>query len=497
MLRILSSPKTLCDGMSRRDLLWAGGLGALGLTLEQFLRGQAHGAESARHFGRAKSCILLYLYGAASQLETWDPKPDAPAEVRGTLGSIRTSMPGVEVGELMPHFARVIERTTVIRSMTHPYPIHGVAYATSGIPQIDVAMELSPHDGRHWPFIGSVVDYLGRQRRRAKGAVPDNMALPFPFSTQRTGEVRRAGPYAAFLGSAYHPTWADFRGQATRSVLKSLGPQQKVEFRDPYMGVTPDSFFELADAARLPADITLDRLQGRRRLVEQFDQVRADLAQGRAGQSADRFRDMAYSLISSEKVRAALDLRLEPTRVRESYGASLFGQSALAARRLVEAGSRFVTVFWDEYGLAGSGFDTHWDHYPRMKDELMPGLDRGLAGLILDLDERGMLDETLVVCLTEHGRTPKLNAAAGGGRDHWSQAYSVVLAGGGVARGKVIGKSDGHAATVKDNPISPKDILATTYHLLGFDPHGLDLRDRANRPLAVEPTGKVIAEALS
>src|SRR5205814_4334668 len=165
-------------------------------------------------------------------------------------------------------------------------------------------------------------------------------------------------------------------------------------------------------------------------------QARRDLDDSAAGRSADRYRDMAYGLIGSPRVRAALDLEREAPRLRESYGMTVFGQAALAARRLVEAGSRFVTVFWDEFGLAGSGWDTHWEHYPRMKDELLPGFDRAFSGLIQDLDARGMLHDTLVLVLSEHGRTPKIQNVRGGGRDHWSQVYSAVLAGGGIARGK-------------------------------------------------------------
>jgi uncharacterized protein (DUF1501 family) len=174
---------------------------------------------------------------------------------------------------------------------------------------------------------------------------------------------------------------------------------------------------------------------------------------------------------------------------------TVFGQASLAARRLVEAGSRFVTVFWDEFGLAGSGWDTHWDHYPRMKNELLPGLDKAIYGLITDLDQRGMLDDTLVMVLSEHGRTPKLNTAKGGGRDHWSQAYSALFAGGGIARGRVIGKTDKIAGSVVERPISPKDILATAYHLLGIDPD-THLTDRTNRPVPLVQDAEVVGEML-
>jgi uncharacterized protein (DUF1501 family) len=195
-------------------------------------------------------------------------------------------------------------------------------------------------------------------------------------------------------------------------------------------------------------------------------------------------------------VRAALDLERESRTLRESYGMTLFGQGCLTARRLVEAGSRFVSVFWDEYGLAGSAWDTHWEHYSRMKNELCPGFDRALSGLITDLDARGLLDETLVVCVSEHGRTPKITTGQGGGRDHWSRAYSAVLAGGGIACGRVVGKTDKIAGDVVERPISPKDVLATTYHLLGIDPE-TTIEDRINRPMALVPGGTVIAEALA
>lgn len=499
MLRVRGSPLQLCDGWTRRDVLQAGGLGALGLSLADFFRLQeAQAARPAHHepknFGKAKSCILLYLYGAASQIETFDPKPAAPPEIRGTLGTIRSSLPGLDVGELLPQTAKIMDKVTVLRSVTHPYPIHGVAFATTGIPTITVEMELSPRDGRHWPYIGSVIDYLGKRSGR-KPPVPDNLALPFPMSTRRTGEVARAGPYAAFLGNAYNPIWTEFRGKATKTFRKSLAGTD-LDVEEPYMGVTPTSRFELAASVDAPPDLTLDRLDTRRSLADQFDLARRDFEGTEAGKSLNRYREMAYNLIHSTRVRTALDVQQEPMPLRESYGMTLFGQSALTARRLVEAGSRFVSVFWDEYGLAGSAWDTHWDHYNRMKQELCPGLDHGVYGLIRDLDQRGMLDETLVVLLTEHGRTPRISAAKGGGRDHWSQVYSIMLAGAGIARGRVIGKSDKIAGTVAERPVSPKEILATIYHLLGI-PHETLLQDRTGRPMPLVVDASVLEDVLA
>jgi hypothetical protein len=502
MLQVLGNPKRLCDGLSRRDLLQVGGLGALGLTLGDFFRLREAGAaeapagQRAGGFGRAKACILLFLYGSPSQLETFDVKPDAPEGIRGSFGTIASSLPGYRVGELLPRTARIMHKVTVLRSLTHRYPIHGVAYATTGTPAIDVAMELSPHDSRHWPYIGSVVAYLNEQRDRGRRRpVPDNVFLPFPFSSQREGEVPRAGPYPAWLGGAYRPHFTNFEGEATRTFTKTLA-SRTLDVREPYMGITPSSHFTLGSASTLPADVTIDRFAARQSLLQQLDAGRRAFEAAEASHALDKQRQMAYSLIASDKVGAALDARREPPAVRDRYGMTLFGQSCLAARRLVEAGSRFVTVFWDEYGLAGSGWDTHWDHFNRMKKELCPGFDSGFAGLIADLDERGLLDETLVICLSEHGRTPKLSPAKGGGRDHWSRAYSAVLAGGGVARGRLVGRTDKIAGDVLERPISPKDILATTYHLLGLNPETL-LYDRTKRPLPLVPDAEVLSDILA
>ncbi|HEX3659646.1 MAG TPA: DUF1501 domain-containing protein [Pirellulales bacterium] len=500
MLKILGSARKLCGGVTRRDLLRVGGLGIAGLALPDILRLQAasasEGAAHAGSFGKAKNIILIHLYGSPSQMETFDPKPNAPLEVRGDLKSISSSLPGCDVCELLPNAAKVMDRCTVIRSMHHLFPLHGVAYALTGVPAITVPMELNPRDPAHWPYFGSVVDYLeSRKTTTETRTVPLNMALPFRFSSRRVGEVPRAGPFAAFLGAEYDPVWTDFIGTATKGQRRTLR-DMVFEDNDPFMGVSPDSYFQVPSATDLQPEITLDRLNRRRSLIEQLDQQRADLAGTASGKQFDRYRAMTYDLLKSDKLRTSLDTRREPAAMRASYGDTLFGHACLTARRLVEAGSKVVTVFWDEYGVAGSAWDTHFDHYPRMKNELCPGFDKAWHGLILDLEQRGLLDETLVVCTSEHGRTPKLSmSVSGGGRDHWSRAYSSVVAGAGICRGKVVGATDKQGGDVVSPPVSPKDLLATMYHLLGIDHHML-VHDALGRPLPLVE-GKVVNDILA
>jgi hypothetical protein len=382
--------------------------------------------------------------------------------------------------------------------MTHPYPLHGVMYALTGSPILELPMELNPRDPRNWPFFGSVIEYVDRRNSRGANSpqkVPTNIGLPFKFSSRRTGEVPRSGPYATFLGAEYDPVWTDYVGTATKPAPKELNGTKFTD-NDPYAGLSEDSYFVVPSATTLQADVTLDRLSSRRSLLDQIDDARTDLAASDRGKQLDRYRQMTFELIQSDALRTALDLRKENPATRAMYGYTLFGQSCLAARRLVEAGSRFVSVFWDEFGLAGSGWDTHWDHYGRMKNELCPGFDTGFYGLITDLDQRGLLDDVLVVCTSEHGRTPKISpVGVGAGRDHWSRAYTSLMAGAGVKRGCVVGQTDRTGGDVADRPISPKDLLATMYHLLGID-HHQTIPDRAGRPLSLVE-GDVIHEALS
>lgn len=493
MLRILGSAKRLCDGVTRRDLLEIGGLGVLGFTLADALRLQAAQAETPLGpgtFGKAKACILLFPFGSPPQHETFDPKPRAPVEIQGELKAIATSVPGVEIGEGLPRVAALADRITLVRSLTHPYPVHGVAYALSGMPTYTPAIEANPRAADHWPFIGSAVDYLlDRRNPEAIPSVPRNIGLPWQFGS-KCDLPTLAGPYAAFLGQAYDPVWANFDGAGTKIVPK-LTDRQSKDVRDPFAGVKPAGTFRLLGAGELAADVTRARLDQRRALLAQFDRARTWLEASEMVRVKDRYSQRAYSLLLTGQMREALDVQREPLAARERYGMTLFGQACLAARRLVEAGAKFVSVFWDPFELfGGSCWDTHANHFPRLKQYLLPVFDQTYSTLILDLDERGLLDETLVVCVSEHGRTPQIDSKPkGAGRHHWSRVYSAALAGGGIARGKVVGRSDALGGDVADTPLSPKDVLATTLHLLGFDPHTL-IADRLGRPVPIAGEGR-------
>ncbi len=495
MLRVLGSTKRLCTGLRRREFLQVGGLGAAGLASGAMTQA-SNDTPTLPGFGQAKRCIILFLYGSPSQLETYDMKPQAPVEIRGTMEPISSSLPGLDVCEYLPKMARIMDRTTVVRSVTHPYPLHGVAYAMTGTPAIDVAMELNPHDPRHHPWFGSVVEYLDRQSGRER--VPDavqNLALPFPFSSQRTDQPFRAGPYGAFLGNSFNPIYTEYEGKGTTTVTKAR-PGFEWTGLEPYVSCDTDSHFRLAGTGGV-SNVTIDRLNRRRTLLEQFDETRRHLDSTLSGQALSDYQQQAMSLVTSTKVREALDVRRESPEMRAQYGQTLFGQGCLAARRMLEAGTKLTTVFWDEWGLAGDAWDTHYEHFPRMENQLLPQLDLALSGLLLDLEQRGMLDDTLVAVMSEHGRTPKVGNQSGGSRDHWSRAYSALFFGGGTAKGRVIGATDKHASDVADRPVSPKDLLATMYHLLGIDPH-TRIPDRGGRPTTLLPDeSQVVAEMLA
>jgi hypothetical protein len=390
-----------------------------------------------------------------------------------------------------------MHRVATVRTMTHEYPIHGVAFSLTGTGRTDLQMETNDQDARHWPYFGSVVDYVesGAARtpdqppapRQRANDLPQNVILPHRFG--------RPGTRPHWLGGAWAPAVTSWQGKSTGADPYGQGRE------NPYGGISPDTRFLLMEKGGGP-DVTLDRLKQRVSLMEQLDQHRRALDTSDEVQAYSQLQQRALTMLTSERLRKALDVQSEPQAVRERYGMTLFGQATLGARRLVEAGVRVTTVFWDEYNLGNSAWDTHVFLVNRMKDELMPGFDRAFSALMKDLDDRGLLDETLVCVMSEHGRTPKFNKGydgfgpqGGGGRDHWSHAYCAMFAGAGIKQGAVIGKTDRTGGYPDERPVSPKDVLCTIYHLLGIDPHMLIL-DRLQRPLPLVEGGEVMWDML-
>ncbi len=501
MFQVLGGPKRLCSGVTRRDLLSVGGLGLLGVG-NALLTQTAHADlaaldpasdETLPGFGRAKNVILLYLFGGPSHLETLDMKPQAPVEIRGQLQAIDSTLPGLHLCEHLPRMSQLMDKVTVVRSLNHPWNFHGMQYATTGAPEGSVPLEETLTHPMHQPFLGSVVNYFDHLRRGPKppNSIPDNLILPFLLSTRRPA-ARYTPPFGSYLGSRFDPIWTEFRGQATRSIVRrSHGPA--TEIRDPYLGIERDCKFLIAAEADMPVDVTVDRLNRRRSLLEQIETLRVALDRQAIRGSHDQKRDLAFTLLDSPAIRDAFDLDRESASTRDAYGMTLFGQSTLQARRLVEAGCRFVTVVWDEFGQLNAGWDTHVDHYNRLRGELLPGLDFAFSALIKDLESRGMLDDTLVLVMNEMGRTPKFE---GEGRGHWGRAYSNMFVGAGIKRGNIIGKTDPIGASVADRPLTAKDILATIYHLIGINPY-TTLPDKLNRPVPLAHDGKIVPEMLA
>lgn len=494
MLRILGSSKRLCNGVTRRDLLQIGGISAFGLGLSN---STATAAPASSPPGkRAKACIFVFLFGSPPQHETFDPKPLAAAEIQGEMKAIDTALPGLQIGEGLPQIARIADRLTVVRSMTHEYPIHCCAYVMTGMPTYSIPLETAPRAPEHWPFMGSIVDYLdGRQSGEKSPSLPRNIGLPWRFCS-RGSSPEQAGPYAAFLGNGYDPFWTDFAGQGT-VVVPKLAAGQTEQVRDPHAGIEAAHRFQLSPGCQLPQELSSQRFDARVHLLQQFDasRLQADRAMALGNYSAHQQR--AMSLIGSNRIRDALDVGREAPVLRERYGMTLFGQSCLAARRLVEAGARFVSVFWDPFGPHGASvWDTHSNHFPRLKNYLLPVFDQSYSALISDLESRGLLDETLVICTSEHGRTPQIDSKpVGGARHHWSRAYSSVFAGGGLSAGKVVGRTDAIAGDVVETPISPKDMQATAYHLLGYD-EATTIPDQQGRPHPIAGDGRVSRELI-
>lgn len=481
MVRVLGSSRVRSGQLQRRDVLRVSGLSLLGSSLIAPVACGESTATALPNFGRAKRCLLLYIYGAWSQLDTFDPKPDAPENIRGEFGTIASKLPGTRVCEHLPRSANVLDRCTLIRSMSHPWNIHSASYTLTGNPDTE-RIEGRQRNPDQWPYIGGVIDHIasrGEFGPRPRG-VPSNVMLPWRQSLYARPN-KRSGTFGGFLGTAFDPLWTEFRGEAPQG--------------DPFREITPDGRFEFGAAGG--AELTLDTLDRRRALLSQFEERCADLDRSANAAGYSKQRELALDFLARPNVREALRLDREPMPLREDYGFTLFGQACLAARRLLEADVKFVTVCWDEFGQTDESWDTHYDHHSRMREFLLPAFDRAFSSLMLDLDRRGLLDDTLVLCLSEHGRTPTFDITAAGapGRGHWSRAYCQLFAGAGVPRGQVVGATDAIAGDVIERPIDPKDILRTAFHLLGVDANR-ELMASPGRPVPLVAGGRVVPELL-
>ncbi len=453
------------SALSRREWLRVGGLGALGLSLPSLLRGNPTPASMARaaSFGRAKSCILLFLSGGPPQHETFDPKPEAPVDIRGNFRAISTSVPGLQFCETLPFTAKVAHHLAVIRSMStdiHSHSTSGACMLTGYEPASKA--ENVPPSPDDWPSIAAAAGALKPSTRSPLSSVV------LPDELYNDGHIVWPGQNGGFMGSKWHPT------------LMKCDPSQlpmRIE------GLT------------LEESLSAVRLGERFDLLHQFDEHFSTGIRSHAVTEMGEMHQKAFELLHSESSRTAFALEKETAVLREAYGPHKFGQSVLLARRLVEAGTRLVQVNWPREGdqeVKGSPlWDTHADNAGRVRNVLCPQFDRTYATLIEDLHQRGLLDETLVVAMGEFGRSPKVNA--NGGRDHWGSVFSVVMAGAGTGGGQIIGASDRTGALPESRPVRPPDLAATIFHLLGIDPAG-EFMDPLNRPRRVTNSGTVLHE---
>ncbi len=465
MLGLHDKGTRLCDGLTRREWLRVGGLGALGLSLPALLAARSEAASVGSSFGKAKSCILLFHLGGPPQHETWDPKDDAPLEVRGGLKSIASNVAGIRVGELMPRTARLLDRICVLRAMSTGDNAHSSSgyWMLTGTPHQPMNSENSkPGAPNDWPCTAAVVHQL----RRGQGGLPSAIALPEPI--WNTGMIFWPGQDGGFLGRAADP-W-----------LIRCDPSSS-DFRIPGLN--------------LSAEVSSRRLDARLSLLEQVNRGLDGVERSEAMARFDHRSQQAFDLLRAGKARRAFDLDREPTALRDRYGRNRWGQSVLLARRLVEAGVSLVQVNWTR--MPGDtddspAWDTHNKNAQRLKNNLMPPMDRAYSALLEDLQTRGLLEETLVVWMGEFGRSPKING--GGGRDHWGRVFSVALAGGGVRGGQVIGSSDKIGGLPREGRVQPQDLTATIFHCLGYSPL-TEMRDTLGRPLVIS-RGEVIRQAV-
>ena len=458
-------PTSACPGfhacdLSRRALLKVGGAGLLGLTLPGLLRAEAQqtwsGGGKNSITARAKSIIFLYQFGGPSHVDMFDMKPDAPDAIRGPHNPIASNANGIEISEHLPRVAKIMDKVTLIRSMTHTMKNHNSAsyYALSGHapPTDDIRLKDSIE---LFPAYGSVVDRLAPSR----GDVPTFVSYPYLI---RDGSVT-PGQHASFLGKVHDPFFFS---------------------QDPN---SPD--FALPELS-LPADMPIGRLEQRRELQKLIDGQSHLLDRSAAARGLDEYYAKALEMLNSTRLRDAFNLSAEREELRDAYGRHTYGQSLLLARRLVEAGAKFITVYFSDsiggQSTTSGGWDTHGFNnthmFPIIEKYHLPITDQTLPTLLTDLEERGLLETTLVLWMGEFGRTPRLNGQRS--RDHWPNCYTVLLAGGGVKRGFVYGASDKHGEYPAKDPVRPDDLAATIFYLLGIDP-GTEVRAPGDRPVAI------------
>jgi hypothetical protein len=445
--------------LNRRDaMIRLGQLGAGGLALPALLHGQQACAEAAPHRGRPKSCILLYLWGGPPQQDMWDMKPDAPDGIRSAFRPIRTNVPGLHLCEHLPRLAQHADKLALVRSVTHASTVHepSVYYTLTGKQNNSLAVPRNQRSRRDFPNVASMVAAL-----TPPGAMPATVTIPRPIGH---AGVTYAGTYAGWLGPRYDP----------------------MEIRE-----APSANDRYAMPIELGSDLATTRLHARRGLLHVIDDTERRFQDLRATEGLSGFHEQAYRMLTSPQARRAFQLDEEPSTLRDRYGRNEYGESFLLARRLIEAGVRLVSVVWlyvSPAGVVSNIWDTHggvgiphgqtgWSML--LAPYGLPPLDLAFSALLDDLDQRGLLDETLVVAMGEFGRTPRINAQQG--REHWGPCSTTVFAGGGVRGGQLYGRSDRTGAYPTENPVSPEDMLATIYHAVGIRPD-TEVHDREGRP---------------
>ncbi len=462
MLSFYDRPQQLCDGVSRRECLRIGGLGALGLSLPGLLQARQAQAmpasPAAPHGGKARSCIMLFMLGGPPQHDTWDPKPEAPVEIRGDLKPIESNVPGILVNELMPNVAKVMDKVCVLRTLSTKDNAHSSSgyWVLTGTPHTPMNSENArPGAPNNWPCLGAVV----KQLRPERSGLP--AAITLPEHIWNTGGIPWPGQDAGWLGRQADP-W-----------LLMCDPSEQ-GFQIPGLS--------------LPSEVPSPRFAERQSLLNSLDER---FQSTRSESGYDSYRQQVCDLLAAPEARQAFQLDQEPDAVRDRYGRNRFGQSVLLARRMVEAGVSLVQVNWTrakDDTNDSPAWDTHRQNAYHLKKTLMPTMDQAYSALLEDLDQRGLLDETLVVWVGEFGRSPKING--GGGRDHWGYVFSGALAGAGIHGGQVHGASDAIGGNPKEGRVQPHDLSATIFHCLGLSPD-TELHDPFGRPMVLS-RGEVI-----